>query len=253
LSGIDAALFCSDMHLDAAQPDKAAQFLDQLLLVSQECSHLFLLGDIFEAWVGDDQADGVAINTQRALATIAARGTAIAIITGNRDFLLGESLPTGMHGFDWRTVATLLPDPFRIDLFGQAALLSHGDGWCVDDRSYQDFRALRNQPQWRADFLARPLAQRLRLASQMRAQSQLETANKALYLTDVNATAVERDMMAAQAHCVVHGHTHRPAQHQWQHKSHTMTRWVLPDWTADSQRGGFLVVRRDGWQQLGNW
>ena len=253
LSGNDAALFCSDMHLDASEPNKAADFLAQLLLASQDVSHVFMLGDIFEAWVGDDQADSVALQTQGTLATLSARGLHVAIIRGNRDFLLGESLPDNVARFDWRSIASLLVDPYRIDCFGQPVLLSHGDAWCSHDHSYQEFRARRNQAQWRHDFLARPLHDRLDLARQMRAQSRLETANKSLYLMDVTQAVVEQAMQTAKVQCVVHGHTHRPARHVWRNGDQELTRWVLPDWTSEPQRGGFLRVRDDGWQQMGRW
>ena len=253
LRGDDAALFCSDMHLDAAEPNKAVDFLAQLSLASQGVSHLFLLGDIFEAWIGDDHADPIALQTQQTLAALSARGVHVFIMNGNRDFLIGETLPSGVAGFEWRTIAALLDDPCQIDVFGQAVLLSHGDAWCSLDHAYQEFRERRNQASWRHNFLTLSLDDRLDLARQMRAQRRLEVANKSLYLMDVTHTVVEQAMLIAQVQCVVHGHTHRPACHSWTHGDRQLTRWVLPDWTSTPARGGFLLARRDGWSQLGQW
>lgn len=253
LTGAQRALFCSDIHLDASEPALASRFLDELAQASHGVSHLFVLGDLFEAWVGDDQTDAVAERLHGLLIELLARGVQIFLAHGNRDFLMGVSAHTGRAARTFWDHITLLPEESVLDLFGEAVLLAHGDGYCTDDLRYQQFRARRNQPAWRSEFLTRPLEVRQELARQMRAQSELEKANKAQYLMDVNPAAIQTAMDRAGVRCLIHGHTHRPAHHQWRGRDRTLHRWVLPDWQLGSGRGGFLQATECGYQKLGNW
>lgn len=253
LTAAQRALFCSDIHLDACEPALASRFLDELTQASQGISHLFVLGDLFEAWVGDDQTDAITQRLHSIMLALRTRGVQIFLAHGNRDFLMGVSAHTGHAATTFWEHITLLQEESVIDLFGEAVLLAHGDAYCTDDLRYQQFRAQRNQPAWRSEFLARPLEARLALARQMRAQSELEKANKATYLMDVNAAAIETAMDRSGVYCLIHGHTHRPARHQWRRRDRIFRRWVLPDWQLTSRRGGFLQVTENGYEKLGNW
>lgn len=250
LSGDDCALFCSDIHLHEQQPALARRFFAQLTAECAQASHLFVLGDLFEAWVGDDQADPVSLQALALLNQIALSGVKVAVMRGNRDFLIGAGAPAG---FDWSAHLQLLADQCLIDAWGEPVLLAHGDQYCVDDVRYQAFRTERNSAAWRAEFLARNLSERLELARQMRAQSAREKADKSQYLMDVNLPAVEQAMVDAGVRCLIHGHTHRPALHQSAIGGAAAKRWVLPDWQQAPERGGFLRVNRAGFEQTGCW
>jgi len=247
LSGSDVALFGSDMHLGDHDPATAALFFQRLGAVWPRASHLFLLGDLFEAWVGDDQPDAVAADAQALFARISASGRRLYVMRGNRDFLLGPR-------FAERCGASLLDDPCLVTLFGEPALLAHGDALCTDDADYQRIRSDVRSPGWQRDFLARPMADRLAFARSARAES--ERAKAARYPADVNAGAVDAMLREAGATLLIHGHTHRPACHEWPLDGRTARRWVLPDWDARDGRGGFLWadargLEADGWLQGG--
>lgn len=258
----EAALFASDMHLGDHDPDTAAQFFREMDANTPSISHLFLLGDIFEAWVGDDQPDQVALALSVRIAALTARGVRVAVMRGNRDFLLG----TGTHAPSWpeRFGAQLLGDLEVLDLFGQRVLVAHGDAWCTDDHAYQRFRAEVRSAAWQQRFLAQPLAERLSIARRMREQSEL---NKQTHdLGDVNDDAVREALHAANVRCVIHGHTHRPGRYRLGHAtpsveacaqsnadqaaddSRLLERWVLPDWLARDGRQGMLRVDAQGWR-----
>ena len=158
LTNDDRALFCSDIHLHAAEPLLAERFLSELKLHSASVSHLFLLGDIFEAWIGDDTTDPVSLETLRVLVQIARSGVALFVMRGNRDFLIDENKHHGVPGFDWQNHLVLLEDPSVVQLWNERVLIGHGDLYCSDDTAYQHFRSLRNSVAWRTEFMARPLA-----------------------------------------------------------------------------------------------
>ena len=253
LSGGDVALFASDTHLGDHDPATAGFFLEALAGASAGATHLFLLGDVFEAWVGDDQPDDAAARAIEALARISARGCRVLAMRGNRDFLLGRGPAAS---FEARSGATLIGDPSVIDLFGEPVLLMHGDSLCTDDVGYQRFRALAQTEAWQAQVLAKPLAERLAMARAMRAESERSKAalaGEAGYLMDANAAAVDGALRAAGARTMVHGHTHRPACHRWQLDGAPATRWVLPDWDAAARRGGFLRADARGFSRVGDW
>lgn len=220
--------FVSDLHLDPAAPEIARRFLRFLEGPVQGAASLYLLGDLFEAWLGDDDPEPAYREVIAALAAVSARGTLLYLMHGNRDFLLGER-------FCAETGATLLDDPVIATLGGERLLLSHGDGLCVDDGAYQRLRALVRDPEVRRGFAALPLASRHRLATEARAGSREHLAAAGEYITDVNQAAVETLMRAAGVRTMIHGHTHRPAMHRFTMDGTECTRIVLGAWhgTAD--------------------
>jgi UDP-2,3-diacylglucosamine hydrolase len=226
--------FASDLHLDPATPEIAARFLRFLEGPVRAASSLYLLGDIFEAWLGDDDPEPAHREVIAALAAVSARGTLLYLMHGNRDFLLGER-------FCAETGATLLDDPVIATIGGERVLLSHGDGLCVDDGSYQRLRALVRDPQVRGGLAALPLASRRRLAAEARAGSRAHLAAAGEYITDVNQGAVETLMRSAGVRTLIHGHTHRPATHHFAVAGAGCTRIVLGAWHA-----GASVLQWDG-------
>lgn len=239
LTAGEVALFASDMHLGDHDPDTAAQFFQALDAHTASITHLFLLGDIFEAWVGDDQPDRVAAQLGERLQRLSQRGVRVALMRGNRDFLLG-SAPAG-QAWPERHGAHLLEDPTVIELFGRPVLLSHGDAWCTDDQAYQRFRAEVRTPIWQQTFLARPLAERLAIAREMRAQS--ERNKQTQDIGDVNLGAARQALQSAGVRHAIHGHTHRPGRYEM---GDGVERCVLPDWLAAQGRGGMLRVDAQG-------
>jgi len=215
--------FVSDLHLDPATPEIAARFLRFLGGPVQQSTTLYLLGDIFEAWLGDDDPEPAHREVVAALASVTARGTLLYLMRGNRDFLLGER-------FCAETGASLLDDPVVAAIGGERVLLSHGDGLCVDDGAYQRLRALVRDPEVRRGLAALPLASRHRLAAEARAGSRAHLAVAAGYITDVNQAAVESLMRAAGVLTMIHGHTHRPATHRFEVAGAGYTRIVLGAW-----------------------
>ncbi len=242
----EPVLFASDMHLAPEAPATAAMFLDALAREGPRVRHLFLLGDLFELWVGDDGADPLAARLADLLSTLAARGVGVRLMRGNRDFLLDVPLPgTGRAPFSARCGATLLEDPCRIELHGVPTLLAHGDALCTDDLVYQQWRRTCRDPAWQAAFLARPLPERFAIGRGARETSEAGKREKPGALMDVNAAAVDAAMRAAGATQLIHGHTHRPDTHRWHAGGVERTRVVLPDWDAATGRGA-LVRWEDG-------
>jgi UDP-2,3-diacylglucosamine hydrolase len=217
--------FASDLHLDPATPEIAERFLRFLAGPVQGAASLYLLGDIFEAWLGDDDPEPAHRDVVAALAAITARGTLLFLMHGNRDFLLGER-------FCAETGATLLDDPVIATIGAQRVLLSHGDGLCVDDGAYQRLRALVRDPDVRRGLAALPLASRRRLATEARAGSREHLAAAGEFITDVNQAAVETLMREACVRTMIHGHTHRPAMHRFDVEGVEYTRIVLGAWHA---------------------
>jgi UDP-2,3-diacylglucosamine hydrolase len=216
-------LFASDLHLDSEAPwaiDAFGAFLDG---AARDCDALYLLGDLFEAWVGDDDDDAGNARVCEALARLTGAGTAVYAMHGNRDFLLGE-------GFERRTGVKLLPDPVSVELHGVPTLLSHGDVFCIEDLPYQELRSIVRQPGWQRRFLALPLATRRELATAARAGSKAHTERQIPVLMDVNPDAVSRAMHATGVRRLIHGHTHRPAIHQLMVDGAQAERVVLAPW-----------------------
>lgn len=199
-------LFISDLHLDERSPRLTQGFLDFLERHKGACERLFILGDLFEAWIGDDDDNELSRTVAAALADFAESGAAVALMHGNRDFLLGEDYAA-------RCNARLMQDSEIVESAGERFLLMHGDSLCTDDTDYQAFRAQVRQPAWQAQFLSQSLEARQAFAAQARAQSQSATAGKAQEIMDVNQAAVSECFERFEVTRLIHGHTHRPAIH----------------------------------------
>jgi UDP-2,3-diacylglucosamine hydrolase len=250
-----AALFVSDMHLADAQPRTGQFFLEAFLRESRAVSHVFVLGDAFDAWVGDDQIaglapEGIEAGFIRALAALAQRGVVVGVMRGNRDFLLQAP---ARPGWCEATGTQLLPDPCPIHLHGVPALLAHGDALCTADTEYQAFRAQARSDAWQAAFLARPLAERQAVARAMRAQSEQAKQIREEAIMDVSAEAVSALLASSGCRVLIHGHTHRPAHHRLRVNGEPAQRWVLPDWDAAQARGGMLLAREGMICPVGPW
>ncbi|MDR0996246.1 MAG: UDP-2,3-diacylglucosamine diphosphatase [Zoogloeaceae bacterium] len=227
--------FIADLHLSPATPGIARIFADFSKRIARPGHALYILGDFFEYWAGDEQKDLPFYRQIVAqLAQAADAGLAIFVMHGNRDFLLGED-------FARAAKVRLIPDPFVLKTQGRRLLLSHGDALCTDDLAYQKFRQLVRSAEWQAAFLAKPLPERLAIAESLREQSESRKPEKALAYLDVNATAAEQVVQATQAHALIHGHTHRPADHPHQIDGHLVIRHVLADWHED--QGEALVLK----------
>ncbi|SOC14102.1 UDP-2,3-diacylglucosamine hydrolase [Alloalcanivorax xenomutans] len=216
-------LFISDLHLDPARPEHLAALERLLEEHAGKTDALYVLGDLFEAWIGDD--DDAPFNRQAidAFRRFSDAGSTLYFMHGNRDFLLGEQFAAQCGG-------QLLDEGTVVDLYGTRALLMHGDSLCTLDTAYQQFRALARNPQWQQAMLAKPLEERRAIAQGMRMQSQGNNANKAENIMDVTPEEVVRVMNEAGVKHLIHGHTHRPAVHEVPLSGGTGTRWVLGDW-----------------------
>ena len=192
--------------------------------IAPHAEALYILGDFFEYWAGDDDlADPFHIAITSALAGLAVGGTRVYLMFGNRDFLLSDAF---MHAAQ----ATLLPDPTRIDLYGTPTLLMHGDTLCTDDVAYQEFRSMVRGAEWQRDFLSQPLTQRKAQIEGLRKKSALEKSHKTEAIMDVNPEAVENVLRSNTYPRLIHGHTHRPAKHIHRVDAQSCERWVLGDW-----------------------
>ncbi len=218
-----AALFISDLHIDATRPSIVEQFLGFLATEAETADALYILGDLFESWVGDDAADAAQTAAVAGLRSLTSNGVPCFVMHGNRDFLLAEQF-CRMSG------ALLLPDPLIATLYGEPVLLMHGDALCTDDLAYQRLRATVRERDWQRRFLALSVASRRALAGAARAGSQAHTAEVEYAITDVNADSVVLAMRNAKTSTLLHGHTHRPAIHALQVDGRPCTRIVLGDW-----------------------
>jgi UDP-2,3-diacylglucosamine hydrolase len=218
-----STLFISDLHLDDARPHIVDAFEDLLATQASQAQALYILGDLFESHIGDD--DDAPLNARVARATRRVRdaGVPVHFMHGNRDFLLGSD-------YAERAGMTLLADPTVIELSGDRVLLMHGDTLCTDDVEYQKFRALVRDPAWQRTFLAKPLAGRRAFAAQARGESRKHTASAKPEIMDVNQSAVEAAMRAHGVRRLIHGHTHRPATHYFDMDGRKAERIVLGDW-----------------------
>jgi UDP-2,3-diacylglucosamine hydrolase len=218
-----ATLFASDLHLDSESPWAIDAFLAFLAGPARAADALYLLGDRFEVWGGDDDDSPDNARTCAGLKALADSGVAVYVIHGNRDFLLGDA-------FARRTGVKLLPDPVLVELYGVPTLLSHGDVFCTEDPAYQQLRSIVRRPAWQQRFLALPLAARRELASAARAGSKAHTGRTIPTIMDVNPEAVARAFRATGARRLVHGHTHRPAIHPGVVDGTNTERVVLAPW-----------------------
>ena len=229
-------LFVSDLHLDPERPAVTALFLEFLADRASDAEALYILGDLFEAWLGDDDDSPHSRAVCEGLRACAAGGTPVYIMHGNRDFLLGDV-------FAEQSGARLLEDPSVIELYGTLTLLMHGDLLCTDDTAYMAFRKMVHDPAWQADMLARPLAERQATASEMRATSRTQTAGKPESIMDVNQATVIDYMTEHGVQQLIHGHTHRPAMHDVALAGQPGRRIVLGDWY---EQGSVLECSADG-------
>jgi len=243
-------LFISDLHLDASRPAITELFIDFLRTQALQARALYILGDFFEAWIGDDTPSELADTVAMELQVLKNKGIPVFFLRGNRDFLLGSHYAA-------RAGLQILPDPCVIDLYAEPVLLQHGDILCTSDTTYQAFRAQTRNPRFIADFLAKPLTERIAFAQQARAASQarqqtLKQHNHSQFetITDVSPEAVLACFQRYGIQKMIHGHTHRPAIHPitiTAADTTTMqcTRIVLGDWY---RHGSVLRVTADGYQ-----
>lgn len=230
-------LFASDLHLSESDPQTVDAFLTFLRDTAIHAHSLYLLGDIFEYWAGDDDTDPLNARIAAALAAVSQGGTAVFLMHGNRDFLMGEAFATQAGG-------VIINDPTLIEAWGRRFVLSHGDLLCTDDVAYQQFRATVRQPAWQAAFLGQPLANRQAEITRIRQASQAAKRSKSSEIMDVNQAAVSKLLAQHAGAHLIHGHTHRPAQHTHEVQHGLRQRWVLPDWYAG--KGGYLHLDENG-------
>jgi len=234
-----STLFISDLHLAADRPQINALFIRFLETQARQAEAVYILGDLFEVWLGDDM---ILPDYQPAIAAMKAltdSGVALYIMHGNRDFFMADTLMQACG-------ATLLNDPAVIDLDGIPTLLMHGDTLCTDDLEYIKFRAMVRNPQWQKEVLEKSPEERLALAKQFRDMSKAETGNKTESIMDVNQMEVERRFNTQPIRRIIHGHTHRPAIHDLKIKDQSVQRIVLGDWYAQ----GSVLVCENGQCQL---
>jgi UDP-2,3-diacylglucosamine hydrolase len=216
-------ILLADLHLDAARPAMLERFRSFSRRAAQRSDPVYLLGDVFEAWIGDDDDGPVARTVMSALAELTGAGTPVWFMPGNRDFLVGAD-------FLARTGVTWLEDPTIIDLHGVRTLLCHGDTLCTGDIAYQRFRSQVRSAEWREAFLARPLSERRALAAGLRADSGEATGTKTSEAMDATSEAIAEAVRTHHAERIIHGHTHRPARHVHAIDGGEVERWVLADW-----------------------
>ena len=231
-------LFISDLHLCDSRPLITQAFVAFLANTAASAQALYILGDLFEYWAGDDAiAAGVHLPIIQAIKNLSTKGVKVFFMAGNRDFLLG-------HDFATCTGITILDDPSLVTLFGKPVLLSHGDALCTDDIDYQQFRAQVRNATWQTQFLNQPLAKRITYIEDLRAKSEQEKSTKSMQIMDVNTGAV--DALLRQYDyppLFIHGHTHRPHQHIHNLDGHECIRWVLGDWY---EQGSYLELSAAG-------
>ena len=219
-----AHYFISDLHLGGEMPD-TFRLLDYFLTeVATDMSHLYILGDLFDAWIGDDEDAPQAEAVRQTLRAVTAKNIAGYFIHGNRDFLIGDT-------FAKQTGFQLLPENHCLSLCGKQVLLMHGDSLCIDDKEYMQFRQQVRNPAWQQTVLAMPLQQRREMAKQVRSQSKSMNSVKAEDIMDVNPDAVTETMARHNAELLIHGHTHRPTIHPLEQEKQ---RVVLGDWRRNS-------------------
>ena len=233
-------LFISDLHLSAERTDTVQAFLRLLNERARRADHLYILGDLFDVWVGDDYQAAPVPEIKQAMRQLSQAGTRLWLMHGNRDFLLGPD-------FCRETGSTLLRDPCLVDLFGTPTLLMHGDLLCSDDLGYQSFRQEIRNPAYIKEFLSQSMQQRLALAQSYRARSGDAKSLKPESIMDVNQQSVESYLTDHGAERLIHGHTHRPADHRFELRGRPCERHVLAEWHGD--HGELLCFTSDGFHR----
>ena len=218
-----STLFISDLHLEESRPDITRAFHQFIRERASQSESLYILGDFFEAWIGDDEHTPLQNEVAESLQQLTSGGTQLFLMHGNRDFLLGND-------FCSRVQATLLDDPTVIDLYGEPTLLMHGDSLCTADVEYQKFRRNMRNPDWQQAFLKRPLADRQLVARQLRQISMAKNQGKQEDIMDVTPAEVVQQMQEYGVRQIIHGHTHRPALHELEVSGVPAQRIVLGDW-----------------------
>lgn len=235
---MDYSLFISDLHICESRPHITQAFVHFLKTTAEHAQALYILGDLFEYWAGDDAiAAGKHQAVITALKHLSAQGVSVYLMHGNRDFLLDE-------GFEKAAGATILSDPSLIMLYGKPVLLSHGDALCTDDVAYQQFRNEVRGDGWKTQFLSQSLTSRIAYIEDLRTKSEQAKSVKSMQIMDVNQDAVEN--LLAEYHfpsLFIHGHTHRPNKHTYVLQGHTCERWVLGDWY---EQGSYLRLDANG-------
>jgi len=226
-------LFISDLHLEANRPEIGEQFLHFLANEAQSADALYILGDLFEAWLGDDDPNPYYATMRQALSELSGHGVSCFFMHGNRDFMIGEQFAEAA-GF------SLLTDPVVINLYGEDVLLSHGDAFCTDDIEYQQVRAMTRNPDWQAMMLAKSIEERIAFAVAARKQSMARGESLSDDIADVNYDSVDACLREHGVTTLLHGHTHRPAVHNFDLDGERAIRIVLGDWYDDGS-----IVRWD--------
>ena len=226
--------FIADLHLCEQQPQITKSFIQFCRNKARNARALYILGDFFEYWLGDDAIDNTARVVQVELLKLSQSGVELFFMAGNRDFLLGSD-------YAKQCGMTVLEEPHVIDLYGEPVLLIHGDAQCIDDQVYQQTRAMLRNPTWQQQFLSMPIEQRIEFAQEARKKSQLHTQNSQQEIMDVNQGAVDQLFQAHKVKTIIHGHTHRPAIHQ----NNDYKRIVLGDWHHQTS---YLAVTSTGFQ-----
>jgi len=233
-------LFISDLHLDPKRTDIQAcfdQFISSCLNSAAKIEALYILGDLFEVWLGDDASIPLYQHSVEQLRQLTDNNIKLYIMHGNRDFLLGDEFAQACGG-------TIIPDLYHLHINEQTILLSHGDIFCSDDTEYMQFRTMVREPVWQKDFLSQSIAERLRIAKSMRKESKRRGQEKQADIMDVNQNTVARIMLEHQVDTLIHGHTHRPATHHFTLNNQSAKRIVLPDWKPDAKI--FEISQLDG-------
>lgn len=227
--------FISDLHLSPATPELTAGLERLIRSLPSDLDQLFILGDLFDAWVGDDHGLEPIHQIETLLATVANNNTQLYLMHGNRDFLMGTAVAS-------RCNAQLISDPTIIDTPIGTVLCAHGDAYCTDDHAHQQFRKLSRSEQWQQQVLAMPIADRLDLAASIRHESMQSNQTKSLDIMDVNADAIAQALADANTTTMIMGHTHKPAVH----RTENHTRVVLGDW----HKTGWLIELTDEHAEL---
>jgi UDP-2,3-diacylglucosamine hydrolase len=216
-------LFISDLHLEADRPDIADQFLRFLETDALNSDALYILGDLFESWVGDDDPNEHYAWIKQGLRKLTRKNVPVYFMHGNRDFMIGRN-------FEKETGITILGDPHITKIHGEEVLLSHGDAYCIDDVEYQAVRKMTRDPQWQAMMLSKSLEERLAFAAKARTASLAHGGNIDQQIADVNMAAIDNALREADVRLMLHGHTHRPAVHEIEINGQPARRIVLGDW-----------------------
>lgn len=233
----DSVLFISDLHLCASRPHITQCFLTFLKDTATKANALYILGDLFEYWAGDDDIND-AFNAQiiEGFRGLASAGVPIFLMHGNRDFLIADCFCNAAK-------ITLLDDPTLLEIYGKKVLLSHGDDLCTDDIAYQQFRHQVRNKDWQTEFLSQPLHVRKQQIEAIRARSEQEKSQKQMAIMDVNDDAVRALLTRYTPDVLIHGHTHRPNHHLIDVNGKAVSRWVLGDWY---EQGSYLILNADG-------